>query len=306
MFFALSLLVCVLTPSLIEACGRKPFGARIVGGEEAPRHSWPWQVSLRVHGSHICGASLVNQDWVVSAAHCVDRSSDPNRYSLLLGAHSRTGEDGEVVRVSRVIKHPGFSMSHLRHDVAVLKLSRPATIGGKIGTICLPSHGSRVSQRATCYVTGWGRIDPKDNFKLAPRLKQASAPVASHRQCQRTNGNSVHESSMLCVGGRGSSVCNGDSGGPLSCNEGGRWVLRGAASWVTSKTCPGNTYSVYARVSSYINWINEQIGGGGVGGGGGGGGDCQDESQTSWCQRYQSHCGNPYFYQKCRKTCRKC
>ncbi|KAL9965889.1 hypothetical protein ACROYT_G029743 [Oculina patagonica] len=224
MFFALSLLVCVLTPSLIEACGRKPFGARIVGGEEAPRHSWPWQVSLRVHGSHICGASLVNQDWVVSAAHCVDRSSDPNRYSLLLGAHSRTGEDGEVVRVSRVIKHPGFSMSHLRHDVAVLKLSRPATIGGKIGTICLPSHGSRVSQRATCYVTGWGRIDPKDNFKLAPRLKQASAPVASHRQCQRTNGNSVHESSMLCVGGRGSSVCNGDSGGPLSCNEGAnRW-----------------------------------------------------------------------------------
>ncbi len=70
------------------------------------------------------------------------------------GAHSRTGEDGERFYVSRVIKHPGFSMSHLRHDVAVLKLSRPATIGEKIGTICLPSHGSRVSQGATCYITG--------------------------------------------------------------------------------------------------------------------------------------------------------
>ena len=64
---------------------------------------------------------------------------------------------------------------------------------------------------------------------------------------------------MVCVGGEGSSVCMGDSGGPLSCMEGGRWVLRGAASWVTSKTCPGSTYSVYARVSSYINWINEKI-----------------------------------------------
>ena len=69
----------------------------------------------------------------------------------------------------------------------------------------------------------------------------------------------MDESSMVCVGGKGSSVCNGDSGGPLSCMEGGRWVLRGAASWVTRKTCPGHTYSVYARVSSYINWINQQI-----------------------------------------------
>ncbi|KAJ7378272.1 Chymotrypsinogen B [Desmophyllum pertusum] len=150
-------------------------------------------------------------------------------------------------------------MQHLRHDVAVLKLSRPATLGGKINTICLPSHGSRVSPGATCYVTGWGRINPSNN-QLAPLLKQASAPVATHSQCRATNRRTVDESSMVCVGGQGSSVCNGDSGGPLSCNEGGRWVLRGAASWVTSKTCPGRTYSVYARVSSYIDWITARVG----------------------------------------------
>ena len=56
-----------------------------MGGEEAPPNSWPWQVSLRYNGRHICGASLVNSNWVVSAAHCVDGSSDPNRYSLALG-----------------------------------------------------------------------------------------------------------------------------------------------------------------------------------------------------------------------------
>ena len=102
---------------------------------------------------------------------------------------------------------------------------------------------------------GWGRINPSNN-NLSPYLKQAKAPVASYSQCRRTNGRTVHESSMVCVGGRGSSVCNGDSGGPLSCMEGGKWVVRGAASWVTSRSCPGNTYSVYARVSSYVNWIN--------------------------------------------------
>lgn len=72
---------------------------------------------------------------------------------LHVGAHRRTG-DGEIFRVSRVIKHPSFSMNHLRHDVAVLKLSQPATLGRKINTICLPSHGSRVPQGAKCYVTG--------------------------------------------------------------------------------------------------------------------------------------------------------
>lgn len=102
---------------------------------------------------------------------------------------------------------------------------------------------------------GWGRINPSNNA-LSPYLKQAAAPVASHSQCRQRNGGTVHESSMVCVGGRGSSVCNGDSGGPLSCMEGGKWVVRGAASWVTSRSCPGRTYSVYARVSSYVNWIN--------------------------------------------------
>jgi len=290
---------------LTEACGKKPFGSRIVGGEEATPNSWPWQVSLRYDGRHICGASLVNQDWVVSAAHCVYQSSDPGRYSLVLGAHRRTG-DGQVFEVSRVIRHRSFSMQYLRHDVAVLKLARPATLGGKINTICLPSHGSRVSPGTNCYVTGWGRIDPNNNYLLAPRLKQASAPVASHSECRRTNGGSVDESSMVCVGGKGSSVCNGDSGGPLSCMEGGRWVLRGAASWVTSKTCPGDTFSVYARVSSYINWIEEQMKGGGGGGGDGGGGNCRDSWSAANCMRNRRWCNYSTVYQNCKKTCRKC
>lgn len=107
--------------------------------------------------------------------------------------------------------------------------------------------------------TGWGRINPSNNA-LAEKLKQAKVPVVSHNQCRRTNGGTVHESSMVCVGGSGSSVCNGDSGGPLSCLENGKWVVRGAASWVTSRRCPINTFSVYARVSSYVDWINGYVG----------------------------------------------
>lgn len=66
---------------------------------------------------------------------------------------------------------------------------------------------------------------------------------------------------MVCAGGKGSSVCMGDSGGPLSCEENGRWVLRGAASWVTDVQCPVNTYSVYARISNFVDWIKAKIAG---------------------------------------------
>lgn len=69
----------------LSACGIRPFGARIRGGEEATPHSWPWQASLRFDEGHICGASLVSPDLLVTAAHCVISSPDPKRYKIILG-----------------------------------------------------------------------------------------------------------------------------------------------------------------------------------------------------------------------------
>lgn len=105
------------------------------------------------------------------------------------------------------------------------------------------------------YYIGWGRTRPIISV-TASHLKQAEAPLATYKDCRRKNGDTVDDDAMVCVGGQASSVCNGDSGGSL---ENGRWVLRGAASWVTRYICPKHRYSVYARVSSYVNWISEQI-----------------------------------------------
>ena len=64
-------------------CGNRPYSSRVVNGENAQPHSWPWQISLRVNGLHICGGSLIDKEWVVTAAHCVQRN--PSGYTVVVG-----------------------------------------------------------------------------------------------------------------------------------------------------------------------------------------------------------------------------
>jgi secreted trypsin-like serine protease len=65
---------------------------------------------------------------------------------------------------------------------------------------------------------------------------------------------------MICAGGQGKGGCQGDSGGPFVCNEGGKYVLRGAVSWGHSQ-CRTDHYTVFARISSFIGWINQKMSG---------------------------------------------
>ena len=54
-------------------CGNKPAGSRIVGGNQAPKDAWPWQAMLAsTGGSQFCGGSLIDEQWVLTASHCVD------------------------------------------------------------------------------------------------------------------------------------------------------------------------------------------------------------------------------------------
>ena len=63
---------------------RPPF-SRVVNGQDASPHSWPWQISLRVRGRHICGGSLIRPDWILTAAHCVFRNPNPSGYTVVVG-----------------------------------------------------------------------------------------------------------------------------------------------------------------------------------------------------------------------------
>ncbi|XP_073242452.1 chymotrypsinogen B-like isoform X2 [Porites lutea] len=263
MIIFLLFIASVFGPSDTKGCGMRPAFSRVVNGQDASPHSWPWQISLRVRGRHICGGSLIRDDWIVTAAHCVDRNPAPSAYTVVVGGHRRTGSTSvqQRLRVITLHKHSGFSTQNLKHDVAVLQLERPVQLSDKVNTVCLPDQDADLN--SNCYITGWGRT--YGGGPLPEILQQARLPLVSHSDCKKKYG-TVDRSAHLCAGeGRtaASGGCNGDSGGPLVCEMGGKWYLHGAVSF-GKQNCPTTHYTVFARITSYKAWIEQKIGSGGI------------------------------------------
>lgn len=66
--------------------------SKIVGGTESPRGQYPWQAFI-TDGSYLCGAALINTQWLVTAAHC---SFNLPTWNVYLGDHNIQQSDGET------------------------------------------------------------------------------------------------------------------------------------------------------------------------------------------------------------------
>ncbi|KAJ7370882.1 hypothetical protein OS493_028952 [Desmophyllum pertusum] len=224
------LALAIFEPSFSEGCGMRPPFSRVVNGQDASPHSWPWQISLRVRGRHICGGSLIRPNWILTAAHCVYGNPNPGGYTVVVGGHRRTGTTSvQTFQVIALHKHNGFTMQNLKHDIAVLQLESNADLSDKVATVCIPDKAADLNSK--CYITGWGRIS--GGGPAADILQQAKLPLVSNSDCRRKYGSTIDSSAHLCAGeGRSAAAggCNGDSGGPLVCEMGGKWYLHGAVS----------------------------------------------------------------------------
>ena len=274
---------------------------KIVGGEEAPAHSLPYQVSLQsLDGSHFCGGSIIAENMVLTAAHCVEQMGENPNLQVHVGAHDVTSNVGQKIKVATVYSHkeyPGLSK-----DVAVLKLSENVTdSNAKVIRLADQSFfDSNISAGTTLKVSGWGAM--QSGGGIADKLMQVEVPYVTNEVCNSSEAyNGGVQDTEMCAGFKqgGKDSCQGDSGGPLVIEQNGEFIQVGVVSW--GEGCAlADKYGVYANVASLNDWIvnamngGEQPGGGDGGNGGGSGGGEEPDGElpgyfaTQFLQSYST------------------
>ncbi|XP_063848497.1 coagulation factor X-like isoform X2 [Scylla paramamosain] len=151
-----------------QECGVQQPEPRILGGEEAWLGAWPW-VAAMIHapsGRAYCGASLINNRFLLTAGHCA-AILPQHLVEVWLGSHdlSKREEQGRVVRtVSQIIIHEDFNSRSLKNDLALLQLDHPVHTTITVRPVCLPQKQDYDTQLATGVaegggiVAGWGLV----------------------------------------------------------------------------------------------------------------------------------------------------
>jgi len=231
----------------------------IVGGKEAIPHSIPWQVSIQTPGGfHFCGASIVNEHWIMTAAHCVD-DGDAN-IRVVVGAHSKKHWKNEPnakrYSVTKVHAHKEYSSRSMHNDIALLEIGDKMAFNQDAMPVCMPKKNYEWPKGSNLLVSGWGTL--RSSGKSPTKLNQVTIPLYDHAKCAKENGASKIWEHVICAGLNegGKDSCQGDSGGPLVGQVDGKFTLAGVVSW--GYGCAKAGYpGVYTHVSHYTDWMNK-------------------------------------------------
>ena len=235
--------------------GVKAEPTKIIGGTNANIADFPWQVYY-ISGPYLCGGSIIDQNWVVTAAHCTkDSNGNPiSASSMQIKVGSSTTSGGKVYNVSNVIVHLGFNSQTLINDIALLKIAGPINYTNATPIKLVSPYD--VAAGATdpgvmSWVTGWGliRVNPQT---LPSNLQMVQLPIVSNAQAAIVWGTIPSTDIMAGYLTGNKDACNGDSGGPLVVPVNNEYKLAGLVSWGSSNC---DTYGGYTSVSALETWI---------------------------------------------------
>ncbi|XP_017480737.1 PREDICTED: transmembrane protease serine 9 [Rhagoletis zephyria] len=250
---------------------------KIIGGSEAANGELPFMVSLTRRGGHFCGASILNEQWLVTAGHCVcnglNKIFQISQIQGVIGLHSisqylsgNTAEKSAPIRINfkSIIPHPKYECTNVKNDIALLQLDTPMVFTERVKPICVSvesPHKEYENQLAT--VSGWGWTN--ENQEEGPKadvLKKVAVKIWNNNSCEKSyklhgKSNSLISDTQLCAGLKngGADSCWADSGGPLIMKD---QILVGIVSTGIGCARPGLP-GIYTRVSKYVSWIESVL-----------------------------------------------
>ncbi|XP_064536089.1 trypsin alpha-3 isoform X1 [Drosophila montana] len=241
--------VLALASGAITPLGLSPqLDGRIVGGSAAAISAHPWQVSVQRSGGHFCGGSLISQTLVVTAAHCLNKSTVTVANLRVRAGSNYKSLGGTLSTVSAFKVHEAYNSSAKMYDIALVRLTTKLKLGSNINTIALASSTPQHGAAATC--TGWGSTSYQG--LSSAKLLYINTRIVGRTECASSSygyGATVR-ATMLCAAASNKDACQGDSGGPLV--SGGQLV--GIVSWGRSCALP-NYPGVYANVAELSAWV---------------------------------------------------
>lgn len=238
----------------------------VVGGKTAPDGKWPFMIALLDAGTssnydaQFCGASLISQRDVLTAAHCVT-GAQPNSIQVLVGTQDLKN-GGRRVNVARISVHPNYNSRTSDSDVAVLRLAADVTDIDPVGyATTIKQENKFAAAGKPTWGMGWGETETTPHFPA--ELQHVKVPVTDRTVCNAPDAyNGKITDTMICAGLKegGKDTCQGDSGGPLvSKGPDGTFSLQvGVVSWGYGCADP-NHYGVYSRMATLGAWVKEQV-----------------------------------------------